>query len=166
MKSNTHSFDIKSFSFPRPPRVLVIESRFYTDISDLLLQGASGALMQAGASVDRISVPGALEIPAALRIVLEGTRESGRHPPYDAFVALGCVIRGETTHYDLVAGESARGLTDLGAQEGLAIGNGILTVETREQAIERADPARLNKGGGAALAALALLSLRVRFGKF
>jgi len=145
----------------------VIESRFYTDISDLLLLGASGALMQAGASVDRISVPGALEIPAALRIVLEGTREQGgRHPPYDGFVALGCVIRGETTHYDLVAGESARGLTDLGAQEGLAIGNGILTVETREQAMERADPARLDKGGGAALAALALLALRVRFGTF
>lgn len=165
MKKEEKSPDLPEFSFPRRPRVLIVEARFYTEISDLLVQGTIDVLEKVGATVERISVPGALEIPAALRIVLNGTHE-GRHTPYDAFIALGCVIRGETAHYDIVAGESARGLTKLGVREGLAIGNGILTVETYEQAIERADPDRQDKGGGAARAALSLLALRARFGQF
>lgn len=165
MKKEEKASDLPEFSLPRRPRVLIVEARFYTEVSDLLVEGALDVLKKVNAMVERISVPGALEIPAALRIVLNGTRE-GKHTPYDAFVVLGCVIRGETSHYDIVAGESARGLIDFGVHEGLAIGNGILTVETHEQAIERADPDRLDKGGGAAHAALSLLALRARFGLF
>jgi 6,7-dimethyl-8-ribityllumazine synthase len=136
-----------------PPRLLIVEARFYDDIADLLLAGATRALEQAGAAFDRVTVPGALEIPAAIRLALD----EGRH---DAFVALGCVIRGETSHYDIVAGESARGLMDLAVQRGALIGNGILTTDSGAQARARADPAGKDKGGGAARAALALLQLR------
>ena len=138
------------------PHLLMVEARFYDAISDLLLAGASAALETAGASFDRVVVPGALEIPAAIRLA----QDSG---DYDAFVALGCVIRGETSHYDIVAGESARGITDLAVHRGALIGNGILTVDHRDQALVRADPKRKDKGGDAARAALALLELRRRF---
>ncbi|MDX1541733.1 MAG: 6,7-dimethyl-8-ribityllumazine synthase [Geminicoccaceae bacterium] len=131
--------------------LLVVEARFYDDISDLLLDGALAALTQGGASHDRVLVPGALEIPAAVRLGL------GR---YDAFVALGCVIRGETSHYDIVAGESARGLMDLAVREGALIGNGILTCDNADQARRRADPNHKDKGGDAVRAALALLEIR------
>ena len=135
-------------------KILIVEARFYEDISDALLAGAQGALSDAGCAVERVAVPGALEIPGAIALA------AGR---YDGFVALGCVIRGETTHYEIVSNESARGIMDLTVRERLAIGNGILTCETEEQAWERAKPDRLNKGGGAAEAALAMIALRDRF---
>ena len=140
----------------RPPHLLIVEARFYDDIADLLLTGATRALEQAGTTFERVTVPGALEVPAAIRLALD-------RGGYDAFVALGCVIRGETGHYDIVAGESARGLMDLGTQHGALIGNGILTTDTGTQARVRAGPDRpegKDKGGDAARAALALLQVR------
>lgn len=134
-------------------RVLIVEARFYAHINDLLLTGARRILEVAGAEVAHVVVPGALEIPPAVAMA----QASGR---FDAYVALGCVIRGETTHYELVAGESCRGLMDLGIRAGAAIGNGVLTVENESQALVRADPADQDKGGGAALAALRLLAWR------
>ena len=139
-------------------RVLIVEARYYAGINDMLLRGAVAALERAGAAVEHVVVPGALEIPTAVALA----HRSGR---FDAYVALGCVIRGETSHYDLVAGESCRGLTDLGVREGLPIGNGILTVENERQAEVRADPSGQDKGGGAALAALHLLALKRRLEK-
>jgi 6,7-dimethyl-8-ribityllumazine synthase len=141
------------------PRFLVVEARYYEEISDHLLKGASEALTRAGVAFERAAVPGALEIPAAISIAHQGAK-----PKFDGYVALGCVIRGETSHYDTVCNESARGLQVLAVSLGLAIGNGILTCETWEQAIERARPDRQNKGGGAAEAALAVFELRRRFG--
>jgi 6,7-dimethyl-8-ribityllumazine synthase len=139
----------------RPLHLLIIEARFYDDIADELLKGATAALERAGATFERITVPGALEIPAALAMAA-GDR-------YDGYVALGCVIRGETTHYDTVAAESARGLMDIAIQRRLAVGNGILTVENDEQAWARARVSEMNKGGAAAEAALVMAALRVRF---
>jgi 6,7-dimethyl-8-ribityllumazine synthase len=141
-------------------RFLVVEARFYDDIADMLLAGAARALERAGAAFDRVTVPGALEIPAAIAIALDTAEH--RRRPYDGVVALGCVIRGETSHYDIVAGESARALMDLGVARRLPVGNGILTVDTEAQARERADPSRLDKGGGAVRAALALVRLKRR----
>lgn len=138
-------------------RVLVVEARYYPAINEMLLAGARAVLDAAGVEADHAVVPGALEIPPAIAVA----HRSGR---FDAFVALGCVIRGETTHYDLVAGDSCRGITDLGVREGALIGNGILTVENEAQALVRADPTHQDKGGGAARAALVLLALRRRFG--
>jgi 6,7-dimethyl-8-ribityllumazine synthase len=140
------------------PHLLIVEARFYDEISALLLAGARAALDAAGASHDRVVVPGALEVPPAIRLALDATGDG-----YDAFVALGCVIRGETTHYETVANESARGIMDLGVHRGALIGNGILTVENRDQALVRADPKRKDKGGDAARAALVLLQLRSCF---
>jgi 6,7-dimethyl-8-ribityllumazine synthase len=137
------------------PHLLIVEARFYEPISDLLLAGASRALEAEGASFETVTVPGALEIPAAIRIALDAGG-------YDAFVALGCVIRGETSHYDIVAGESARGLMALTLQRGALIGNGILTTDSGAQAHVRADPEGKDKGGAAAKAALALLGLKAR----
>ena len=137
--------------------LLIVEARFYREISDLLLEGARSALQRAGATFDRIEVPGALEVPAAIRMALEAG-------VYDAYVALGCVIRGETSHYDIVAGESARGLMDLAVHRGALIGDGILTVENGEQARARADPDGKDKGGDAARAVLALLQIKSCFG--
>lgn len=134
-------------------RVLVVEARFYAHINDLLLAGARRTLEAAGAEIAHVVVPGALEIPPAVAMA----QAAGR---FDAYVALGCVIRGETTHYELVAGESCRGLMELGVRTGAAIGNGILTVENEAQALVRADPGDQDKGGGAALAALHLLAWR------
>jgi 6,7-dimethyl-8-ribityllumazine synthase len=141
-------------------RVLLVEARFYDGIADELLVGAQAAVAAAGAEAEILTVPGSLEIPAALAIALDAAESSGR--PYDAAVALGCVIRGETGHYDIVAGESARALMDLSVARRLPLGNGILTVETEAQAWTRARVAELNKGGGAADAALALLRIKRR----
>ena len=146
----------------RAPHLLIIEARFYTDLADALAEGATAALDRAGASYERVAVPGALEIPAALSMALEAM-EAG-HVSYDGFVLLGTVIRGETTHYDIVAGESARAVMDIAIDEGLAVGNGILTVENDDQAWARAKPSEQNKGGGAAEAALAMIALRRKFG--
>ena len=145
-------------SIPHVPgaRILVVEARYHAAINDLLLAGARGVLERAGARMEHLVVPGALEIPPAIRIAAE--LDGG----IAGFVALGCVIRGETTHYDLVAGESSRGITDLGTRLGLAIGNGILTVENEAQAIERADPGQQDKGGHAVRAALTLVAFRRR----
>jgi 6,7-dimethyl-8-ribityllumazine synthase len=141
-------------------RLLVVEARFYDDIADMLLKGARRALKKAGATFDRVTVPGSLEIPQAIVIALEAAERRGR--PYDGVVALGCVIRGETSHYDIVAGESARGLMDLAIAQRMPVGNGILTVDTQEQAVARARPDKWDKGGGAAEAALALVRLKRR----
>jgi 6,7-dimethyl-8-ribityllumazine synthase len=134
-------------------RVLIVEARFYPDISDALYDGAAQALDVAGVTSERLEVPGALEIPAAIRL-------ASRY--FDGFVALGCVIRGETHHFEIVARESARGLMELAVQHGLCIGNGILTVENEEQAKRRADRNQLDKGGDAARACLALMAVKAR----
>lgn len=139
-------------------RILIVEARFYDEIADELLAGARSAVEAAGAGAVVASVPGALELPASIAILYEASLQAGR--PYDAVVALGCVIRGETGHYDIVAGESARGLMQLSVGLRLPLGNGILTVETHEQALARARVSEMNKGGGAAEAALSLLALK------
>ena len=136
-------------------RILIVEARFYPHISDALYDGAAHALEIAGASHERLEVPGALEIPAAIRF-------AGGH--YDGVVALGCVIRGETFHFEIVAQESARGLMDLAVRDGFCIGNGILTVENEAQALVRARRAEGDKGGDAARACLALVALKSRRG--
>ena len=137
------------------PHLLIVEARFYDEISDLLLAGATRALDAAGAAFDQVTVPGALEIPAAIRLALD-------HGRYDGYVALGCVIRGETSHYDVGAGASARGLVDLAVQRGALIGNGILTTDTGAQARVRAALDGKDKGGDAARAALALVHFTAR----
>lgn len=148
---------------PFRPHMLVVEARFYEDISDALYDGAKAALDQRGATYERVTVPGALEIPFAIRMAAEASDEGSVKKPFDGYVALGCVIRGETTHYEIVSEQSARGIMDL-TLEGLAIGNGILTVENEEQAWERASADRLDKGGGAAAAALAMIDWRRKLG--
>jgi 6,7-dimethyl-8-ribityllumazine synthase len=135
-------------------RILLVEARFYPHVSDALYDGAVQALGAADAIFDRLEVPGALEIPAAIGLAAD---------QYDGFVALGCVIRGETYHFEIVAQESARGLMDLSVNRGLCIGNGILTVENEEQAMERANHDRLDKGGDAVRACLALIDVKSRF---
>ena len=137
-------------------KVLIVEARFYDHLNDLLLEGARAAIEQAGHSHETITVPGALEIPGAVALASESDA-------YDAFVALGVVIRGETYHFEIVAGESARGLMAL-SMDGVAIGNGILTVENEAQALARARRTEKDKGGEAAKAALAMLALKDRFG--
>lgn len=134
---------------------LIVEARFYDHLNDMLVSGARAALERAGHAAEVLTVPGALEVPGAIALAAE----SGR---YDGFVAIGVVIRGETYHFEIVAGESARGIMAL-TMDGLAIGNGILTVENEAQALVRADSAQKDKGGEAAQAALALLALRERF---
>lgn len=136
-------------------RFLIVEARFYGSLNDMLIAGASAALKDAGHTAEVITVPGALEIPAAIALA----DQSG---DFGGYVAIGVVIRGETYHFEIVAGESARGVMAL-TIDGLAIGNGILTVETEAQALVRADPAQKNKGGEAAAAAMALLALRNQY---
>jgi len=137
-------------------RILIVEARFYDHLNDMLVAGAKAAIKAAGHQAEVITVPGALEIPGAIALADQGGS-------YDGYVAIGVVIRGETYHFEIVAGESARGIMAL-TMDGMAIGNGILTVENEQQALVRADPKQTNKGGEAALAALALLSLREKFG--
>lgn len=142
-------------------RMLVVEARYYAHISDALLSGARAALEQAGAEFDRVEVSGALEIAPAIAIAIEAAKR--RRAPYDGVVALGCVIQGETFHFDIVAMQSARALIDLSVAQQLPAGNGILTVDNEAQALKRADPAQGNKGGEAARAALALTRLKRGF---
>ena len=146
------------------PRVLIVEARFYDDIADELARGAIGALEAAGASHERISVPGAFEIPGAIALALDAEADGTSDERFDGFVALGCVIRGETSHYDYVCGESARGLQELALYRQAAIGYGILTTENRDQAWARARVDAKNKGKDAAEACLAMLMLKRRFG--
>jgi 6,7-dimethyl-8-ribityllumazine synthase len=139
-------------------RFLVVEARYYDAIGEMLLAGVRAAFEAAGASFDLISAPGALEIPAAAAIALDAA--AGKGVTYEGLVALGCVIRGETYHFEIVAGESARALMDMSVARKLPFGNGILTVENTPQAEERADSARGDKGGDAARAALAIAALK------
>ena len=144
-------------------RIVVVEARFYDDIADALLAGATKALHEAGAAFDTVSVPGALEIPTAIAIALDAAARRRRR--YDGAVALGCVVRGETFHFEIVAGESARALMDMSVERKLALGNGILTTDTIDQAEERADPERGDKGGEAARAAIGLADLQRRLAR-
>ncbi|RWR45730.1 6,7-dimethyl-8-ribityllumazine synthase [Sinirhodobacter ferrireducens] len=151
MAANEQHYTLPLPVFDKPVRLLIVVAPYYRDIADNMIAGAKATAAEAGASVDVIEVPGALEIPTAIGM-------AARMADYDGFVAIGCVIRGETTHYETVCNDSSRGLTMLGLQ-GVCIGNGILTVENRPQAEVRADPADQNKGGGAAAAALHLVAL-------
>ncbi|HYI04242.1 MAG TPA: 6,7-dimethyl-8-ribityllumazine synthase [Reyranella sp.] len=135
-------------------RFLIVEARFYENVADELLAGAKAALTEAGASFDVVTVPGSLEVPAAIAMAI-GTG-------YDGFVALGCVIRGETMHFEIVSNESARALMDLAVGRGIAIGNGILTVSNESQAMARARLSEQDKGGGAARAALVMAALKAK----
>ena len=141
-------------------RVLIVEARFYEDISDELFKGATRALDQAGAVYDRISVPGSLEVPPAITIALDAAEQAGK--PSEGVVALGCVIRGDTIHFEIVSFESSRGLMEISRTRGVPIGNGILTVDNDAQAWMRAKVDEADKGGEAARAALALVRLKRR----
>ncbi len=141
-------------------RILIVEARFYDDIADELLKGASRALEQAGAAFDRISVPGSLEVPPAIALALDAAERQGR--PYEGVVALGCVIRGDTIHFEIVSIQSARALIDLSVARRMPVGNGILTVDNEAQALMRARIEEADKGGDAARAALALVRLKRR----
>jgi len=138
----------------QPPKILIIEARYYEDISDALLEGALAKLKPAGAKVVKVNVPGALEIPHVISFA------EAANAGFDGYVALGCVIRGETTHYDYVCGESARGLMDLAMNKQLCIGNGIITVEDEAQAWARANTDEKDKGGFAADAVLKMIAIR------
>ncbi|MBB4570144.1 MULTISPECIES: 6,7-dimethyl-8-ribityllumazine synthase [Rhizobium] len=142
--------------------ILIVEARFYDDMADALLDGAKTALEEAGATYDVVTVPGALEIPAAIAMALDGADNGGTE--YDGYVALGMVIRGETYHFDIVSNESSRALMDLAVSESLAIGNGILTVENDDQAWVRARRSDKDKGGFAARAALTMIALKQKLG--
>jgi len=153
----------KAFSVPEgKAHLLIIEARFYDDLADALLEGAKAALDEAGATYDVVTVPGALEIPAVISFAMDAIENDGTE--YDGFVALGTVIRGETYHFEIVANESSRGLTNLAIQESLAIGNGILTTENLDQAWARAKRSEGDKGGFAARAALTMIAVRQRLG--
>ena len=139
------------------PRILIVEARYYQHIADALLDGARRVLSDSGASYDVVTVPGALEVPPAIAIALEAARK--KRTPYDGVVALGCVIQGETYHFDLVSNESARGLMDISLRDQIPLGNGILTVDNEAQAQARATSER-NKGAEAARAALVMIALK------
>jgi 6,7-dimethyl-8-ribityllumazine synthase len=144
-------------------RILIVEARYYDAIADALLAGATKVLEEAGAAFDCVSVPGALEIPTAIVIALDAAQK--RRRAYDCVVALGCVIRGETIHFEIVSELSARGLMELSVARKIPIGNGILTVENEAQAFARARPEEQDKGGDAARAALALIALKQKLEK-
>jgi len=143
-------------------RMLIVEARFYEAISDALLAGAVRVLDEAGATYDRIAVPGALEVPAAIAMAVDAAQK--KRASYDGVVALGCVIQGETYHFELVSNESARGLMDLSVSRQLPIGNGILTVDNEGQALARSTADGRNKGGSAARAALTMVALKRKLG--
>ncbi|SEL80387.1 6,7-dimethyl-8-ribityllumazine synthase [Roseovarius azorensis] len=151
-----HEYSLPRAEFDKPVKLLIVVAPFYRDIADNLIAGAVAEIEATGGTYEIAEVPGALEIPTAIGI-------AERMSNFDGYVALGCVIRGETTHYETVCNDSSRGITLLGLQ-GLCIGNGILTVETRAQAEVRADPGRMNKGAGAAAAALHLIALARKWG--
>lgn len=149
-------------SEPSRTHILIVEARFYDDMSDALLDGAKTALDEAGATYDIVTVPGALEIPPAISMALDGAENGGTR--YDGFVALGMVIRGETYHFDIVSNESSRAIMDLAVGESLAIGNGIMTVENEAQAWARVKRSEKDKGGFAARAALSMIALKKKLG--
>jgi 6,7-dimethyl-8-ribityllumazine synthase len=147
----------------RGARALIVEARFYDDIQDKLLAGATAELDKAGVSYDVLTVPGALEIPAAVAIALDAAE--AHNTPYDAVVTLGCVVRGDTIHFEIVSIQSANALMDLSVARKVPLGNGILTVNTDAQALERARASEMDKGGDAARAALAMLRIKRRLAK-
>lgn len=151
MAASEQHYTLPLPSFAKPVKLLIVVAPYYKDITDQLVEGAHGVAASCGAEVDLVEVPGALEVPTAIGL-------AERMAKYDGYVALGCVIRGETTHYETVCNDSSRAITLLGLQ-GACIGNGILTVENRAQALARAEVAGQNKGGGAAAAALHLIAL-------
>jgi 6,7-dimethyl-8-ribityllumazine synthase len=146
--------------------ILIVEARFYPELSDELLKGAVAEIEKIGGTYERIAVPGALEIPSAIRFAIRAMDLVGGRRRYDGYVALGCVIRGETTHYEIVSTESARGLMNLALDHTVAIGNGILTVETEAQAWARARVGEGNKGGDAARATISMIEVKRHFGFF
>lgn len=146
---------------PSGPHVLIIEARFYEDIADALVAGAMSALNEVGATVERVAVPGVFEVPAALALAIRASDEGRRY--FDGYITLGCAIRGETSHYDIVANESARAIMDQAVHHHIAVGNGILTVENQAQARVRADQAGPNHGGRAAAACLHMIALEEYF---
>jgi 6,7-dimethyl-8-ribityllumazine synthase len=147
----------------RGARVVIVEARFYDDIQDALLAGATAELDAAGATYDILSVPGALEVPAAIAIALDAAKKNGK--PYEGAVALGCVIRGDTIHFEIVSMESSRGLMDLSVARSIPLGNGIITVNNEEQAWARARADNLNKGGDAARAAIQMMRIKRKLAK-
>lgn len=146
----------------RTPHLMIVEARFYEDIADELVRGALDVVKEAGATYERFQVPGAFEVPAAVRYAIRSQEFEARLRRFDGYVTLGCVIRGETSHYDYVCGESARALQDLACTYSIALGYGILTVENREQAMERASVDKRNKGGEVARTCLAMIELKKR----
>ena len=155
MAANENHYTLPLPTFDKPVRLLIVVAPYYRDIADQLIAGAKGIAAQCGAEVEVVEVPGALEVPTAIAM-------AERQAKFDGYVALGCIIRGETTHYDTVCNDSSRALSLLGLQ-GACIGNGILTVENRDQAEVRAEASGQNKGGGAASAALHLVALSRRW---
>ena len=151
-----------SIFFATPPRVLIVEARFYEGIANELVAGAEAVLRDHGARWERVGVPGAFELPGV--IAMAAASSTGLASPYDGYIALGCVIRGDTSHYDYVCGESARGLMDLSIRDRLAIGYGVLTVENEAQAWARARRSEQDKGGDVAWACLSMVAVRRRFG--
>lgn len=148
------------------PHILIVEARFYDDIADELVRGAEAVLSEAGASVERIAVPGAFEIPAAITYAIRSRNFPSARRRFDGYVALGCVIRGETSHYEYVCGECARGVQNVVQRYALALGFGVLTVENSDQAWARARVGEGDKGGRAARACLDMLELKRRFGLY
>ena len=144
--------------------ILIVEARFYEELADELARGAIAAIEVRGGTYTRVQVPGVLEIPAAVKFALDAMAHGGQTKRFDGFVTLGCVIRGETTHYDIVSNESARALMDLAVSRSLALGNGIQTVENGDQAWARAKVDEKNKGGGAANACLDMIELKRQLG--
>lgn len=149
-----------------PPRIMIVEARFYEDLADEMALGAITALELANAEFERFSVPGAFEIPAAVKFAVRSMDFDENRRRFDGYIALGCVIRGETTHYDYVCGESARGLMDLANEYSLALGYGILTCENREQAWARAARDQGDKGAAAANACLEMIDMKRRLGLY
>lgn len=152
-----------AFQFSDKPHVMLVEARFYDEIADKLLEGAKAVLERAGVSYEVITVPGALEIPAVISFALKSLDFDAVRRRFDGYVALGAVIKGETRHDVIVGDNSARGLQDLALENTLAVGNGILTVDTKAQAIRRADPAAQDRGGAAAEACLRMIELKQQF---
>jgi len=158
--------DIEQAEATDVPHIMVVESRFYEDISDQLATGATAVLDDAGVTYERFAVPGTFEIPAAVRIAVKSREFNPARRRFDGFIALGCVIRGDTSHYDYVCSESARGLQNLALEFVLAIGYGILTCENRKQAEQRASVAQLNRGASAARACLEMIEFKRHFRLF
>lgn len=147
-----------------PHRVLIVVARFYEDLADHLTAGAVAVLQAEAVDYELIAVPGSFELPLAMKFAIDGRRADRHRPPLDGCIALGCVIRGETDHYEHICREASRGLLDVALQLGLPLGFGVLTCETYAQALERADPARGNKGADAARACVSLMAVQDAFG--